>query len=79
MKWDPTRFISIKPSDNGSTAQQFENEVLASDTSDNFMPFAWGQRVCPGKKFAQVELVAALAVFFRDWRVEPALEGNETR
>jgi len=34
------------------------------------MPWAWGQRACPGKKFSQVELVAALAVLFRDWRVE---------
>ena len=44
----------------------------------NFIPFAWGQRVCPGKRFAQVELVAILAVLFREWRVEPVPEHGET-
>ncbi|EDO01474.1 predicted protein [Sclerotinia sclerotiorum 1980 UF-70] len=36
------------------------------------MPFAWGQRVYPGRKFAQVELVlvAVLAALFKEWEVE---------
>jgi hypothetical protein len=42
------------------------------------MPWAWGQRVCPGKRFSQVELVAALAALFRDWRVEVVPEGQES-
>lgn len=78
MKWDPSRFISTKLSDSIVPTQIFENEVIAPDTFGHFIPFAWGQRVCPGKKFAQVELVAALAVFFRDWRVESQREKEET-
>jgi hypothetical protein len=41
------------------------------------MPWAWGQRVCPGKRFSQVELVAVLAALFRDWRVEVVPEEGE--
>ncbi|PQE10518.1 cytochrome P450 protein [Rutstroemia sp. NJR-2017a BVV2] len=55
-----------------------EAESLLPDTSDNFMPFAWGQRVCPGKKFAQVELVAVLARLFGKWTVVPDPENGET-
>lgn len=33
------------------------------------MPFSDGARACTGKKFAQVEFVAALAVIFREYRV----------
>jgi hypothetical protein len=42
------------------------------------MPWAWGQRVCPGKRFSQVELVATLAVLFKEWRVEVQPESGET-
>lgn len=35
---------------------------------------AWsrGPRVCPGKKFSQVEFVSVLASMLRDYRIEPA-------
>lgn len=76
MEWNPKRFISTPA---GATSNvPFENEVLASDTSSNFLPWAEGQRVCPGKKFSQVETVAALAVMFRSHKVLPQTEGNET-
>jgi hypothetical protein len=42
------------------------------------MPWAWGQRVCPGKRFSQVELAAVLAALFKDWRVEVVPEAGET-
>ncbi|MCJ1479173.1 hypothetical protein MMC13_007857 [Lambiella insularis] len=43
-----------------------------------FLPWADGDRVCPGKKFAQVELVGALSALFADgWRVQPVCEGGE--
>ncbi|TEY81018.1 hypothetical protein BOTCAL_0035g00110 [Botryotinia calthae] len=73
--WKPARFISTTDSghDNKEPDERgkFDAKILAPETSEKFMPFAWGQRVCPGKKFAQVELVAVLARLFRDWRVEP--------
>lgn len=67
LKWNPKRFISIT---DGADAS-IENEVLASDTQAHFLPWATGQRVCPGKKFSQVELVAMLATIFRDYTVSP--------
>ncbi|KAJ8059987.1 hypothetical protein OCU04_011599 [Sclerotinia nivalis] len=82
LAWNPCRFISKIHSshDNAESNSKntFESEVLAPETSENFMPFAWGQRVCPGKKFAQVELVAVLARLFRDWKVEPEPRQGET-
>ena len=40
----------------------------------------WGEgpRVCPGKKFAQVEFVAVMAALFRDWKVSPKLQRGES-
>jgi cytochrome P450 len=74
MKWNPKRFVSV-PDDAESS---FENEVLASDTQEHFLPWATGQRVCPGKKFSQVELVAVLATIFRDYTVQPQTKYGES-
>ncbi|KAF7864008.1 hypothetical protein EAF04_006973 [Stromatinia cepivora] len=35
-----------------------------------FVPFSEGARACPGKRFAQVEMMASLAVIFSVWSVE---------
>lgn len=35
------------------------------------MPWAAGPRVCPGKKFSQVEFVAVLACLMKGYHVEP--------
>jgi cytochrome P450 len=75
LAWNPQQHIGVSAK---KGTDSFENEVLASDTSENFMPWAWGQRVCPGKRFSQVELVAVLATLFRNWRVEIVPEGQET-
>ena len=37
-----------------------------------------GARVCPGKKFSQVEYIALIAVLFRSHRVFPVIEGQES-
>lgn len=39
-----------------------------------FLPFSEGARACPGKRFAQVEMVASLAVVFKVWSVELDVE-----
>ncbi|KAF5869348.1 putative cytochrome p450 monooxygenase protein [Botrytis fragariae] len=81
LAWNPSRFISMSststPTKSPNT-QDFDQEKVEGDTSDHFMPFAWGQRVCPGKKFAQVELVAVLAALFKDWKVEVVPKDGET-
>ena len=77
LRFDPYRFIT--PSSGAAPA--IEEETLAPDTTKTFIPWVHGQRLCPGKKFSQVELVAALVMLFRDHRVQPELlpgEGLET-
>jgi len=74
MKWDPARFISKRDALTG----RLEDEELLPDTGEHFLPWAFGQRVCPGKKFSQVEIVAALAVLFHHYRLNPQPEGRET-
>jgi cytochrome P450 len=73
MKWNPERFIS-----SANAAGGFESEVLAYDTQEHFLPWATGQRVCPGKKFSQVEMVAVLAIFFRDYTLQPVSRDGES-
>ena len=41
------------------------------------MPWSEGARVCPGKKFGQVEFVAAMVAPFRKHRVEGVPEERE--
>ena len=66
--WD--KYLAIFPS--------IEEEVfLPPPLEGPFMPWASGPRICPGKKFAQVQFVAAIAQLFRDHRVEPVLKAGE--
>ncbi|KAI1262025.1 cytochrome P450 [Xylariaceae sp. FL1019] len=65
LSWDPTRFTSAS------------NDLITPETG-TFMPWASGPRVCPGKKFAQVEFVAVIAYLFGNYRVRPVLEKGET-
>jgi cytochrome P450 len=74
LKWNPSRFISTPTGQEWS----FESEVLSPDTQEHFLPWATGQRVCPGKKFSQVELVATLAYIFRDYAVQPQPRAGES-
>ncbi|KUJ12892.1 cytochrome P450, family 5, subfamily A [Mollisia scopiformis] len=43
-----------------------------------FVPWAAGPRICPGKKFAQVEFVAVISKIFRKHKVGPVLLQGET-
>lgn len=76
LKFNPHRFIT-RSSGHYDPDDPFENERLASDTQPHFLPWATGQRVCPGKKFSQVELVAALATLFRNYTVQPQPQKGE--
>lgn len=42
------------------------------------MPWAAGPRVCPGKKFSQVEFVAVISSLFKNHRVRPVLMTGES-
>jgi cytochrome P450 len=70
LLWKPQRFI---------TGSSMDDEELAPDTvGADFFPWASGKNVCPGKRFSQVELVAALAAMFRDHRIDPVPEAGES-
>ncbi|APA11369.1 predicted protein [Sclerotinia sclerotiorum 1980 UF-70] len=44
----------------------------------SFMPWSDQPQGCPGKKFGQVEFVAAMAGLFQNHRVEIVREADET-
>jgi hypothetical protein len=53
---------------------------MLKDTPQNtiFVAWSYGPRVCPGKKFSQVEFVAVIACLLQGVRVEPLTQGNES-
>ncbi|SPO01746.1 related to cytochrome P450 3A7 [Cephalotrichum gorgonifer] len=62
LEWLPSRWI---------TEDETGSEVFAPTPRGAFLPWAAGPRVCPGKKFSQVEFVAVLACLLKEYRVEP--------
>jgi cytochrome P450 len=69
LEFRPDRFIT--------SSSLGEIELLVPPPG-NFLPWAGGPRVCPGKKFAQVEFVAVIAKLFLNHRVRPQQEAGET-
>jgi cytochrome P450 len=65
VDWRPNRWID-------------ENEELIQPEPGTFLPWISGPRVCPGKKFAQVEFVSVIARLFQKYRVRPTVEDGET-
>ncbi|MCJ1312350.1 hypothetical protein MMC25_006024 [Agyrium rufum] len=67
-EWNPGRWFA----DSATKPRE-----LIEAPEGRFLAWADGPRSCPGKKFAQVEFVAAMAVLFRNTRVSPVpLEGE---
>ncbi|CAI6331735.1 unnamed protein product [Periconia digitata] len=72
--WDPTRWIHVE----SNTEPGIESEILLPDTTRGFLGWGLGQRICPGKRYSQVELVAAIALIFRESRVSFVPDPDET-
>ncbi|KAH7000343.1 cytochrome P450 monooxygenase-like protein [Ilyonectria destructans] len=68
-QWRPSRWIT--------TDEKGEEQLIVPEKG-SFIAWSDGMRGCPGKKFAHVEHVAAMAELFRDHRVSPVLEEGET-
>lgn len=81
--WVPERwFTSTKKATEKTTSTDSGSEdgenTTSFDTSDSllvppkgvFIPFAEGARACPGRRFAQVEITAVLAVIFKTYSLE---------
>ncbi len=71
----PDKFES-KASSDSESADGFEKRPsspasqLFTPTKGSFIPFSEGARACPGRRFAQVEMTAVLAVIFQTHTVE---------
>ena len=54
-------------------------EYLLTPTKGAYVPWSDGARVCPGKRFGQVEFVASMVALFRKHRVEVMPENGESK
>ena len=57
---------------------QDDEHHIVEPRKGTYMPWSDGPRVCPGRKFSQVEFVAVMAGLFRYHRVRPKLLDGET-
>ncbi|RDW64793.1 hypothetical protein BP6252_10444 [Coleophoma cylindrospora] len=72
LAWRPSRWIT-------KSTSLDEDTIIEAQPPGVFIPWTSGPRVCPGKKFAQVEFVAVLAAMMSSWRVGVVREGAETQ
>ncbi|RPA82090.1 cytochrome P450 [Ascobolus immersus RN42] len=72
----PERWFSSKEAEDVSTWRPTDKDEkrLKKPVNGSFMPFSEGFRACLGKKFAQVEMVAVMAEFLRNYSVELAVD-----
>ena len=76
LAWRPSRWIkSATPT---TRLMCTEDEEIIVPQRGVYIPWSEGERSCPGKRFSQVEVVAALAAIFLDCRVDPVLESGES-
>lgn len=81
LEWKPTRWIESSSQNQAlKTKEDLEQESLVqpSTAKGAFIPWSGGARVCPGKKFSQVEFVAAVSVLCRTYRIEVVPRPGET-
>jgi cytochrome P450 len=71
--WRPDRWIV------NSTKGNLESEEVITPLPGTFVPWSSGPRVCPGKKFAQVEFVAAVVSLFKNHEVRPVQLKGESQ
>ena len=89
LVWRPSRWVltsppvSLGPTDNAATSNtttktELSRESLYTPPKGTYVPWSEGARVCPGKKFGQVEFVASMATLFRRHRLEVMPERGES-
>lgn len=72
-------FLARNASTPGLAAPGLEYPTIHKPVRGAFIPFSDGFRACLGKKFAQVEFVAALSVLLRNYKVKLADDSPEGR
>ncbi|KAL2074669.1 hypothetical protein VTL71DRAFT_8448 [Oculimacula yallundae] len=73
LTWRPDRWIH----NSGKTKSMADEEMMQAPKG-RFLSWASGPRICPGKKFSQVEFVAVMATLFRRLRVVPVINEGES-
>ena len=68
--WKPQRWIT-------TDASSGLERLADPPKSTVYVPWGVGPRVCPGKKFSQVEFVAVIACLLRGYRLRPARGDDE--
>ena len=68
-QWNPQRWI-----------RNVDGRETLAGAHEGLELIAWacGPRVCPGKKFSQVEFIAVLATILQSYRVRPATKPGES-
>ncbi|KAK5051955.1 hypothetical protein LTR84_002759 [Exophiala bonariae] len=76
LAWRPGRWLQTQTENPKHTAQTKPEsaDTPIAPVDKAYIPWAAGPRVCPGKKFSQVEFVAAIAVLFHQYRVTPIVD-----
>ncbi|PSR88502.1 cytochrome P450 [Coniella lustricola] len=78
LVWRPDRWIIAKQQARFGEEGPAAGEELLEPRDGTYVPWAAGPRVCPGKKFAQVEFAGALAVLFAQHQVKPRRNNGES-
>lgn len=75
LAWEPSRWII--PASTSSSNPATETFLEFPKANNPFIAWSGGARVCPGRKFSQVEFVGVLVGLFKDYKVKPVqLEGE---
>jgi len=67
---DTSQFKEIETEDVGGPNSADTSSSLFRPVKGAYIPFSEGHRACLGRRFAQVEVLAVLAVLFRDYTIE---------
>ncbi|TLD09610.1 hypothetical protein PspLS_11724 [Pyricularia sp. CBS 133598] len=76
--WNPRRWITTPGAAADDQSDSLAKERLQPPTDGAFVPWSEGKRACPGKRFSQVGLVAALATMLACHRVEVIPDDGES-
>ncbi|MCJ1463788.1 hypothetical protein MMC07_002397 [Pseudocyphellaria aurata] len=79
LAWRPSRWITSSSHTSRDLPTILAHESLRQPKTGTFLPWSDGARVCTGKKFSQVEMVAVTARILRGHRLEPVMAGGETQ
>lgn len=82
LAWRPSRWITSSSPSSTAIHQDLPTtlnlESIRQPKNGTFLPWSEGARVCAGKKFSQVEMVAVTARLLHGHRLEPVIAGGET-